>query len=290
MTAQETRILRVTGVIDALSPIVHHGDEKTGSTPILRAMTHWDPESGEHVRLPFLSGNAIRGVLRRLVMADLVDRLGYEVSSPKLHHALYTGGTLESTDETTGIIDLGFRVWVRETFPPLGLFGTVLGNQMVPSCLRVDHAIPYCREYRSYLPSIDDPRMQYSVRTFTDFSFATRRDDLRAEREEGEQAIQMLVEFEAFVPGTRFHHGFYLIYPSLLEASCLGHALSLWGEQPFIGGKAGSGYGRIAFHYEPSLDPESYRQYLTQHADTLRHGLDQLAARLDGTARRGGKP
>lgn len=277
------RVLRIRGVIDALSPIVHHGDEKTGSTPVLRALTHWDPELGRHVRLPFVSGNAIRGVLRRLVMADLVDRLGYEVRSPKLHHALYTGGVLESTDETTGTIDLAFRVWVRETFPPLGLFGTVLGNQMVPGCLRVDHALPYCREYRSYLPPVEDPRLEHGVRTFTDFSFATRRDDLRAEREEDEQATQMLVEFEAFVPGTRFAHGFYLVYPSPLEVSCLGHALALWADQPFIGGKSSSGYGRIAFSYEPQPDPELYLRYVAEQAEKLRDGLDQLESRLGGS-------
>jgi len=276
------RTLRITGTIDALSPIVHHGDEKTGSTPILRAMTHWDPEQGEFVRLPFVSGNAIRGVLRRLVMSDLVDRLDYYVLSPKLHHALYTGGLLESTDETTGTIDLGFRTWIRGTFPPLGLFGTVVGNQMIPSCLRVDHAIPYCREYRAFLNGTDDPRLGHSVRTFTDFSFATRRDDLRAEREEDEQAMQMLVEFEAFVPGTRFAHGFTLVYPSELEVSCLAHVLTLWAEQPFIGGKAGSGYGRIAFQYLPPLDPEPYRRYVSVERHKLRHALDQLAARLEG--------
>jgi len=281
-TVTTHRVLRIQGWIEALTPIVHHGDEKTGSTPVLRAMTHWDPEQADFVRLPFLSGNAIRGVLRRLVMADLVDRLGYTVRSPKLHHALYTGGALESTDETTGSIDLGFRNQVREAFPPLGLFGTVVGNQMIPSSLRVDLAVPYCREYRSYLDGIDDPRLQYSVRTFTDFSFATRRDDLRAEREEDEQAVQMLIEFEAFVPGTRFAHGFYLVYPSDLEVACLGHALALWREQPFIGGKAGSGYGRIAFQYEPELDPEPYRVYLEENRARLVEALDDLASRLEG--------
>src|SRR5581483_12226322 len=112
---------------------------------------------------------------RRLAMRALVDAVGYAVQAPKLHHALYSGGVLESTDETTGVIDLERRRWVRDTFPPLALFGTVLGNQMVPGCLRVDHALPVCAETRAVLPPAlqADPRAQHGVRTFTDVAFAT---------------------------------------------------------------------------------------------------------------------
>lgn len=276
------RVLAIDGYLDALSPIQHGGDEKTGSTPVLRSLTFWDPTANAHVRLPFLAGNAIRGMLRRLVMHDLVASLGYAVASPKLHHALFTGGSLEGTDESAGKLDLAYRRRVRDLFPPLALFGTVLGNQMIPGCLRVDQAMPLCAEWAWAAPSTrrDDPRCRHSVRTFTDVAFATRRDDLRAEREKDEQATQMLIEFEAFIAGTRFAHGFTLVYPSALEVSCLGHALALWAEQPFVGGKSGSGYGRVALAYAPVPDPAPYRAYVAEHVAALRAGLDEIAARL----------
>lgn len=279
-------VQRIPGIITALSPIQHGGDEKTGSTPVLRSLTHWDSATGKHVRLPIFSGNAIRGILRRLVMRDMVDRLGYEVKSPKMHHALYTGGVLEGTDESAGFIDLAFRTQVRDAITPLALLGSAVGNQMIMGCLKVDHAIPICREYASLLGHIEDPRKEHSVRTFTDISFATRRDDLRAERQADEQAQQMKIEFETFISGTAFTHCFTLTYASELEASCLGHTMSLWEGLPYIGGKSSSGYGHVALDYPSAPSPELYRAYLEQKGAEVREALDELGARLEGKARK----
>lgn len=215
-------------------------------------------------------------------MRDLVDRLGYAVQSPKMHHALFTGGVLEGTDEAAGFLDLAFRQSVRDTIPPLALFGSAVGNQMLPGCMRVDHAMPVCREYAAFLQHVDDPRKEHSIRTFTDVSFATRRDDLRAERAADEQAQQMKIEFEAFISGTAFAHGFTLSWASPVETSCLGHVLSLWEEQPHIGGKSSSGYGRVSLDYSPALDPEPYRAYLRDEQAQVVEALDELAARLEG--------
>lgn len=278
-------IQRIRGTIVALSPIQHGGDEKTGSTPVLRSLTHWDSTTGAFVRLPIFSGNAIRGIMRRILMRDMCDRLGYEVKSPKMHHALYTGGILEGTDESAGFIDLAFRVKTRDTIPPLALLGSAVGNQMVQGCLLVDHAIPICREYASLLDGVEDPRKEQSVRTFTDISFATRRDDLRAERGADEQAQQMKIEFETFVSGTAFVHAFTLKWASAVEASCLGHAIQLWQDLPYIGGKSSSGYGHVALDYPTAPSPNDYLAYLQEHGDQVRDALDELAARLDGKLR-----
>ncbi len=272
-----TRTLSIPGTIEARSQIVHGGDEKTGSTPVLRSIMHYDPLTGREVRLPFISGNAIRGYLRRLVMRDMVAQLGITLDNPKLFHALMTGGVLESTDETTGMVDLALRARVRDLVPPLGLFGTAIGNQMVPGCLKVDHAMPICREYAAYLDDeANDPRASRPIRSFTDISFATRKDELRAEREDDEQAMQMLVEFEAFIAGTKFVHGFTLVYPSALEAACLGRAVELWREQPYVGGKSGSGYGRIAMAYTGLPDAAPYLAHLERGRAEIAEVLGSL--------------
>lgn len=275
-------IQRHEGMIVALSPIQHGGDEKTGSTPVLRSLTHWDSAAARHVRLPFFSGNAIRGILRRLLMRDMCERLGYEVRSPKMHHALFTGGVLEGTDEAAGFIDLAFRVAIRDTIPPLALLGSAVGNQMIQGCLRVDHAMPICREYAALLGHVDDPRKEQSIRTFTDVSFATRRDDLRAERGADEQAQQMKIEFESFISGTAFAHSFTLAWASPIEASCLGRGIALLAELPYIGGKSSSGYGRVAYHYPTAPSPDAYLAYLDEHREQVVTVLDDLALRLDG--------
>lgn len=281
------RIIRISGHLDALAPIAHFGDEKTGSTPVLRSIQHWDADAGRFIMLPFFSGNAIRGgCIRRPLFHDLLARVGYVNESRKLHHALFTGGLLESTGEKYASLDIQLRRQIRDTIPPIGLLGTAVGNQILDGCLKVDHAMPICREYRHCLSDADaqDPRAEHSVHQFTDIAFATRRDDLRAEREDDEQAMQMKIEFQAFTPGTRFVHGFTLVYASPAEASCLAHALDLWAENPYIGGKSGSGYGRVALAYarddgEP-LSSQCYLDYLAQHGQAVRDCLDALAAKL----------
>lgn len=275
-------ILKFSGIIKAVDPIVHFGDEKTGSSPVLRSIQVLD-ENGRLVRMPFIAGNAIRGHLRRLLIRDFLERVGYAPTSTGLHHALYSGGVLESTSEDTGKINLELRREIRDTLPPIALLGTAIGNQMIDSSLRVGHAWPICRENRHRLPEElqNDHRASIPVRALTDTTFHTRRDDLRAERDEDEQAIQMLVDFETFIPGTAFYHQFALEYPSELEVSCFGWMLRLWGEHPWIGGKSGVGYGRVEFSYSPEPpSPDLYLDFCSSERERIAALLDTLSEML----------
>ena len=284
---QTEPILKIRGQIKLLTQLVHHGDEKTGSTPVLRTMTMWSEALQKHVRIPLVSGNAVRGMLRRRLMRDMLDRLGLdEQNTPKLHHALFSGGLLESTEETTGEVDIAFRKLVRDTIPPIGLFGTAIGNQMIQGSLLVEHAVPVARE-TSFMAEAgialvepDDERWKYPVRTFTDIDFHTRRDDLRTERDEDEQAVQMKVEYEVLIPGTLLMHGFELKYATDVEQSCFGHMLNLWNELPVLAGKSATGNGRVAFHYEPWPDASLYLRYVEDHQQEMRDVLGMIAKRL----------
>jgi len=274
-------IQRVEGRVEVLSPIHHGGDEKTGSSPVLRTMTLYLEEEDRFARLPFISGNAIRGLMRRLLMRDFIERVGHGPLTPKLHHALYTGGVLEATDDAKGQIDLAFRRRLREVLPPIALLGTSIGNQIITSLLKVGHAMPLCREYRRFLGRYeDDPRAGHGVREFTEFAFATRRDDLRAERREGEQAQQMKIEFETFIAGGAFVHDFRLIGAGEIEAGALGHGIRLWQELGVVGGKSASGWGCIRPHYDGVPDPDAYLSYLDEHGDEVRALLTEIGGRL----------
>jgi len=278
-------MIRFEGWMEAKSPIMHGGDEKTGSTVVLRTITMWVPEYGEFARLPYLSGNGIRGKLRRLLMRDFLGRLGVEPEklSTKLYHVLFTGGALESTDATSGQIDLELRKRIRDLLPPVSLLGAAVGNQMVPGKLRLGHCFPISREYRAYLPEFlrDDPRAEQHVYAFTDESFQTRRDELRAEREEDEQAMQMKVNFQCFVPGTRFYHWFALEYATPLEESCFGHMMELFRASPFLGGSASSGHGEVIFEYRPELPSgEDFRSFVDEKAGEIQDLFAELEARL----------
>ena len=246
---------------------------------------------GEVADVPCISANAVRGVLRRIIMADFLELVGYTVDSPKLHHALCSGGQLESTDSNTSSVDMEMRRKLVEGIPPLGLLGTSIGNQILSSTLQVDHAMPVCEERKwqrdlrrkgtllqppDCRPWDDDPRWEQSGNRLTSRHFYTRRDDLHADREEDEQAVQMLVEPECIIPGTLFEHGFALKNASPVESGCLGRALELWAIGPTIGGKASGGMGQLLLDYDHIPDSEPYLQWCDENAEQAIEALNLI--------------
>ena len=276
------RTITIDGTLETLSPLVHFGDEKTGSSPTLHTLAVYCPAYNEIIDLPVISGNAIRGMLRRLLMHDMLHRIHYQCNSIKLHHILFTGGVLESTNETTGALDLALKNRVRETIPPVALFGCAIGNQMIHGRLIVEFAFPVCLERKDYLPADlqADPRAQRPAREFTTFNFKTRRDDLKAEREADEQAVQMKVDYESFVVGALFTHKFHLNDPTDLELSCFAHLLSLWQHRPYAGGKLASGHGQLRIHYNCPYTADAYLDYLANHAQTIVDLLNELGGKF----------
>jgi CRISPR/Cas system CSM-associated protein Csm3 (group 7 of RAMP superfamily) len=268
----------------AKSFISHIGNEKTGSSPILRTIYIYVDGLGE-TPIPYINGNSIRGKLRRMLMLDFLKRIEInpEDISTKLYHILFTGGVLESTEETYGVIDLNLRKQIRENLIPVSLIGCAVGNQMIQGKLKVGHAFPVCEEYKKYLPDFlkKDERADIPVRVFTDESFQTRRDELKAEREDEEQAIQMKVDYECFIPGTKFYHWFVLENPTELEKSCFGRMIELFKESPFIGGKSSVGLGEVIFEYIPEPPKQDlYLQYLDENKEKIKTFITDLEEKI----------
>lgn len=268
-------IQRITGTLTTLAPLHHGGDENAGNIRLLRSIKTMQP-NGRSIRLPLISGNTIRGNLRRKLMRDMLQRIGYTIASPKLHHALYTGGVLESSSDAAAVIDLAFRRSLEDALPPLDLLGAAIGNQMITSALSVNHAFPICIESEARLP----PPLRLSTtpkRSITDFTFTTRRDDLR---DESINTTQMIVEFEVFAVGVEFAHSFVLRHASDVTASALGHAIELWQEDPYVGGKIASGHGELDISYPDAPSGELYRSWLDDNRMMVVKTLDDLTVRL----------
>ncbi|MCX7880840.1 MAG: hypothetical protein N2517_09300 [Ignavibacteria bacterium] len=274
-------IEKYEGWMLAKSTIHHGGNEKTGSSPILRTIYMYVDGIGE-VQMPYVNGNAIRGKLRRIVMKDFFDVLGIncEELSPKLYHVFFSGGALESNEGTTGIINLELRRKIRNLVPVLSLFGCAIGNQMIQGKLKVGHAFPVCKEYKDFLPDFlkDDPRCLKSVRSFCDESFQTRRDDLKADREEDEQAVQMKVDYECFIPGTKFYHWFAIEYVNELEKSVFGHMIDLFKRAPYIGAMAAVGNGEVIFEYRQTIPTSGiYLDYIKQNINSITDVIREIS-------------
>lgn len=270
------------GLIVAKSPIHSGSDEKLGNESALRRMTFL--VDGKPMEIPVVSGNSIRGILRRKVMRDMLTAVGYQPKSAskytKLHHILFSGGVLEAVDESeSGYIDLALKKKLRDVLPPLSVFGAAMRNQMIESKLSVSFALPVCRELSGYLPEHvkSMPQASMSIYSMLADDFITRKDDLRDERAEDEQAVQMLVNFEVFAPGTVFYHRFALRDATPVEEAVLGRAIELWRMEPFIGARAAIGYGTVELQY-PLIETAPWREHLASRRDEILETLASIEA------------
>lgn len=270
--------------IRLVSPAFHGGDEKTGSEVLFRRMKLY--HRGRLVDVPFISGNALRGVIRRLVFKDLLDRLGYTIGSLRLYHALFSGGVLETVDESTPAIDIELRRRIRSLLPPLSLLGTAIGNQVIEGKLKVMHLLPVCKETIEYhedwvITRFPDNAAR-SCYEYLDWVFHTRRAEEKRQSKE-EQAVQMLYRFEVLVPGTMLYTRIVCSDCTDLELSALAHMLELFKAHGQIGGKPATGYGRFKIAEARGLDglkPDAYLKHVEDNAKEIIDLLKDLEARL----------
>lgn len=274
--------LRFKGNLTALSPIYHGGSEDYGTTKLILTLPTViiNPLTGKEEidNIPAIHGNAIRGYLRRLVMDDFLTLLDYELDSKKVYHFLFTGGILEALDsKDKGAINLSLKKEIRELIPPISLVGSALGNQMIQGKLKVGMADIVCAETKHYIEEYSD--YDFSAYNLKGSDFGTRLDDLKeGKTEEDEQAHQMKYEFETLIRGTKFTHEFILEDCDSIEKACFRRMISLWDERPYLGGKSGTGYGKIKLDY-PEIDEltdAAYLDYVHERKEEMCNLLDEL--------------
>ena len=207
-------------------------------------------------------------------------------SYQKLYHTIFAGGVLtEVEEEEAGTVDLNLKFRIVKYVLPLRLFGCSYANQMVEGRVLVGHMLPVCRELREYTGVDSDVSFYQLIAR----SFQTRRDELRAprekEEEEEEQAVQMMVEYECFAPGTKFLHEIVLETTreeEALDLSTLYRAVELWRMKPFIGGKGAIGFGRLGIEYEwpKPVDGSEYLRFVEGNRDEIVKVLDELREAL----------
>ena len=274
--------LRFKGNLTALSPIHHGGSEDYGTTKLILTLPTViiNPLTGKEEidTIPTIHGNAIRGYLRRLIMDDFLTQLDYELDSKKVYHFLFTGGILEALDpKDKGAINLTLKKQIRELIPPISLVGSALGNQMIQGKLKVGMADIVCAETKHYIEEYSD--YDFSAYNLKGSDFGTRLDDLKeGKTEEDEQAHQMKYEFETLIRGTKFTHEFILEDCNSIEKACFHRMMSLWEERPYLGGKSGTGYGKVRLDYQgiDDLTDISYLNYLHDRKEEISNLLDEL--------------
>lgn len=278
------KVITITGRLKALTPVFHGGNEKTGSTLLLNRMRFI--VDGKPTDIPVISGNSVRGRLRRLLGADFLKKAGYQLDltntkHQKLYHTIFSGGVLSSPTEESesGEIDLTLKNKIVSYILPIRLFGASYSNQMIEGRILVGHLLPICRELSSYI----DVKTDISFYQLIGHVFQTRRDELRVKPpEEDKQAVQMLVEYEVFSAGTEFHHEIVLETTDewyLLDLSTTTRALNLWAQSPYIGGKSAIGFGKLMIKYDlpQESSEEHYHTFIEKNRDKIHEALNELA-------------
>jgi len=283
------RVVRIPGRLTALSPIYHGGNEKTGSVVLLNRLRFI--VEGKPTDVPVISGNQIRGRLRRLLVRDFLQLTGYgldlaQKKHQKLYHTLFAGGVLTEVEEgESGVVDLDLKSRLVRYIVPLRLFGASYGNQMVEGRVSVGFALPICRELQEFLGIPSDVSFYQLITR----AFQTRRDELRVGGKEGgeeeDETVQMIVEYEVFAPGTQFFHELVVEDTEEglgLDLSALYRAVGLWREAPYIGGKSSAGFGklRIEYSWPDGVSDSAYLDYVEKNKDEIRKALDELAEAL----------
>lgn len=230
--------------IMALSPIAHK-EEVVGTTTMLRREKVFLPD-GRLTEVPVVSGNSLRGVLRRLGEELLREVLQYEGQLPlRVAHALRNGGSLSKTD-VEGIS--GRRLaHLRELVPHVGVFGCAAGARTIGGSISVGKVRPVCQETRHLLDGLDEVGELPSVFKqvcLESYSHFADGEELSNEDSEGHGPL-MRYEVEAFATGVQLRSWVRLAHAGPGEVAFLTDVLAEFARRGHLGARSGTGFGQI---------------------------------------------
>jgi len=270
------------GIVTALSSISHNGGERNGTITQLRREKFVQP-GGKVAKVPVISGNAIRGILRDRGMFSMLHQLGYGVDTEtgevkglplNAFYFLFSGGALTSTGGE-GIDIERFRS-MRETIPLIGLFGGAVGNIIMPGKMKIGKLLPICNETAHLVPERFLPEQTQTIWEYCQTEMYTRRDDEKNDRvrmlisrpalEDGSQNLpaekkgtpqQMKYDVETLAAGTQFYWKIVLEDVSDVEFEAFLATILEFSKAPNIGGKGAVGHGEISIKLDKWVEVDS---------------------------------
>jgi hypothetical protein len=216
-------------------------------------------------KIPYVGGNSIRGLMRRLLMYDYLQQLGIVSMEKEMYHRLFTGGTLS---DSSGVEDMVLRRGLTELCPPIALLGSAIGSQTVEGALKVIGARLRC---------IENGTGDVSFWELIETQFGTRLDSEKQESKlqligSSEKAksgkgkdisVQMKYEYECFITGSAFDSAFVIDTHSPIVESCFYRAIELFRQYGFVGGNSARDSGSIDIAVNiPADGSKLYLDYL----------------------------
>lgn len=270
---QRTKV-RVT--IECISPL-HHGafGEDTGNAVAFRRMPI--ASAPQRAGLPVLSGNALRGAVRRALMRELFEVVTLSRDSDvlthkqwdKLYGALANGGHLTGSENTAKPDE---RRALREAVPALSLLGAALYSHMLPGMVSIGWCWPQCVETVDAGYCTNAERLKSADDLLTEISLV-RHIDRDWQDPAASGVTPMPTTVEALIPGTVLQCEVEsLARLTSLEWAAMGHGLNL---VSMIGGKVGVGFGRLVIAHP--IDTAEYIAWLAD-ADRVAKAREVLIA------------
>jgi hypothetical protein len=298
--------IRKSGRLDfearALEPL-HHGAGTSGNTQILRTQRIYSPTVGRIVRLPYISGNSFKHLIRAGSTKFALEAMGIEdgtLTKPVVH-LLFSGGALGKKGST---VKIDKARELEKLFPALSMCGYSAANNMPPSKLKVDHLHLVCQENLFRMPAHlqKTPEAEKRMAEFRSEEFGTRHEPTRMDhtakrmlpaeileadqksmslaadqvdrgtaREKQSGTAQMLYEFETITTGGLWWGGLWFDELTELELAALksGLAYAARGKAGdggivfMLGAKSSVGFGRVSAQFTGALREVSAPQYKT---------------------------
>lgn len=271
------------GTLTATSSITHVGQVR-GTVSLLRRETIIG--DGGPALVPMVSGNTLRGRLRRVGEELLRDELEYAGRVPAAAvHALRSGGALvKRTGQPLSGADLAR---MRTLVPHLGVFGAAIGGALVDGCLEVGKVLPEVAE-TSRITGVESTLSAFEATQLEQYTRG--RDELQHDvaevlpmiTDEGGQPVVdetpglMTFRVETFPAGTRFHTWLRLRRPTPVELSFFTEVLQHWATNGRLGGRTAIGHGMVQAELRPDRDAVDAVDWRAQVQSTRGEVLEVL--------------
>jgi hypothetical protein len=289
-------VMTWTGTLTALSSIAH-GGETRGTSTLLRRELIVLPD-GRLVHVPIVSGNGLRGRLRRIGEELLREAVGYEgLLSAAAAHALRGGGSLAKAGEPLS----GSRLQrIRRLVPQVGVFGAAAGGTIIDGALDVGKVIPHVVEtnhltgaaavssafsstqLEAYTRQDDSDGHDFvGVIATTGAGAQGREDDAAGAQARTGDTSQMLFNIETFPAGTVFSTWLRLRWPTPLEAAFFADILRTFSQDGRLGGRVGTGHGQVRVDLTcaqatPAGSVTDWRAFVLEHRAELIAAVQDL--------------
>lgn len=218
-----------------------HADDRTaaaGAHTLFRREKILTPDQRIAV-VPIISGNALRGVLRRIGEDLLTPVLDYPRLPVAAAHLLRNGGALGKTRTP---LTPEQEHQLKTLVPVVGLFGGAANGRVLSGKLSVGKVIPattatahLLADPPAPLPAVHAIVGQESLSHFTDTGTHDRGDD----------SAMLRYTVETLVAGTSLHTHIHLTHATDVEYAFFTAILDRFATRGHIGGRIGAGYGRV---------------------------------------------